>query len=442
MKRALNVSLEGRYERLYEEVVEEKQGVEPAWLLEQRQEAFDRVVQLGFPTRRTEAWKYTDVSALAAQVFTHGRRDAAVSPGLLDLPIFCAEDITLVFVDGLFRPELSSDSGGDLIRVTTLDGAAAVPSLRGALSRTNAAVESPFVCLNRALWRDGLLLRVPGKRRVERRVHVSFVRSEKGGETIACPRVVMALGDLSETRLLVSHLGGGAQRSFSNAVIDIDVGDGARLEAVTLQSVGRRCDQLSTTRICQGRDSDVSCLDMALGARLYRHDLAVSLRGEGSHLRMDGLYAGTARQVFDFHTVIEHCRPHCTSRQLYKGLLDERASATFNGLVRVHPGAEGTDGEQMNRNLLLSSEAKVNSKPELEILNDDVRCTHGATVGQLDQQELFYLQSRGLDPVEARAMLSRGFIEEVLYRLSDTRRRDELRRLLDWTLNGDVIPGN
>jgi Fe-S cluster assembly protein SufD len=245
------------------------------------------------------------------------------------------------------------------------------------------------------------------------------------------PRLVIDIGDLAEVQLAVTHASLQDGTVLNNGVVNIDVGSGAQVEFCHTQALSQAAYHVCTTRIRQQQDSALHALDVATGAALSRHDLSVSLEGPGSSVVLDGIMAARQRQVLDAHTTIEHMHPHCKSRQLYKSILDDRSSTVFNGLVRAHPGAMGTDGEQMNRNLLLSTKARANTKPELQIANDDVRCTHGATVGQISEQELFYLESRGIEPSMAREMLARGFVEEVLYRLDDTRRHADLHALLD-----------
>jgi Fe-S cluster assembly protein SufD len=431
MKKALSTPVAGRYQLLFDELLSERVGQEPEGLLDQRRAAFDRFLQTGMPTRRVENWKYTDVSQLATRNFVHRAPSPIPASRLRDVPLFHEDDATFVFVDGHYQPHLSLGEIVAGLKVTPLVDTAEDPRLKGALSRTNINMESPFVCLNRALWQDGLLLRVSGKQRLDRRIHVIFLHGGDVADALISPRLVVALGGYAEARLAVTHASLRRGMCFNNGCIDVELDEGAQLEMCHTQALSPDSLHLVTTRITQQRDSHLHTLDFHAGSALARHDLNVALAGEGASVTLDGIYVSRDRQVVDSHTVIEHMQPNCTSRQLYKGILDDRSTAIFNGAVRVHPGASGTDGSQMNRNLLLSTMARVNTKPELEIANDDVRCTHGATVGQLDPLERFYLASRGIDPDAARDMLSRGFVEEVLYRLKDTRRHAELHQLLD-----------
>ncbi len=442
MKKALSLPVSGRYQMLFDEVMSARLGRDPDDLLEQRQAAFDRFLQVGLPTRRIEDWKYTDVSRLAKRDLVQKMPSPVPSSipasRLRDIPLFHEEDATFVFLDGIFQPRLSLSDVVPGLKVTPLADAASDPRLKGALTRNNIQMESPFVCLNRALWQDGLMLRVSGKQRLDRAIHVIFLHGGDVAEELISPRLVVALGGYAEARLAVTHASLRQGMCFNNGCIDVDLDEGAQLEMCHTQALGPESVHLVTTRMTQQRDSNLHVLDFHAGSSLARHDLSVSLDGEGASVTLDGIYVARDRQVVDSHTRIEHTQPNCTSRQLYKGILDDRATAIFNGAVRVHPGASGSDGSQMNRNLLLSPMARVNAKPELEIANDDVRCTHGATVGQLNEQELFYLASRGIAPDVARDMLSRGFVEDVLYRLKDTRRHADLHLLLDRYFGGPV----
>jgi Fe-S cluster assembly protein SufD len=429
--RTLHVPVQGSYEDLYLQSAAAVEQRAPKWLLDRRDAAFARLRETGLPTRHVEAWKYTDITALADRKFAFARPSRLTRQLLQEIPTVHEDESLLVFVDGLYSSTLSSPVLEPGVTATPLLDAAHDSALCGALSRDGANNENAFVHLNEALWRDGVVLRIAGKRRLEHRIQLLFLHTGWAPNTMISPRCAVALGVLSETRLTITHASIGTGSAFSNAVVDIDVGEGAQLELCQTQTLSPASYHFATTRITQQRDSRLHSLDFGIGAGVSRHDIRVSLAGTGSEVVLDGISAVRGRQIMDAHTVIEHLQPHCTSRQLYKGVLDDHATTVFNGIVRVHPGAAGTDGQQMNRSLLLSREAKANTKPQLEISNDDVRCTHGATIGQLSEQELFYLESRGIAPAAARDMLARGFLEEVLYRLDDRRRHADLHVLLD-----------
>ena len=429
--RRLQVPVAGAYEDLYCQAAAEISDGAPPWLRNQREAAFSQFRESGFPTRNIEAWKYTDITELAERSYAFAST-SALDPQLLNhIPLYHDDEYRLVFVDRLFNRELSSPKPEGGVAVTRLPDAAGIPSLKGALTRSISDPAGPFARLNEALWRDGVVVCIAGKRKIERRLHLFFLHSGTVPDTMIAPRCAIAVGGLSEVRLSVTHASLQGGSAFNNAVMDLDLGEGAQVEMCHTQALSPDTCHVATSRITQRQDSRLHLLDFGVGGQLSRHEIQVALAGSGSEVVLDGIGAVRGKQVMDSHTVIEHLRPHCRSRQLYKSVLDDKAVTVFNGIVQVCAGAAGTDGEQMNRSLLLSRDAKANTKPELEIANDDVRCTHGATIGQLSEQELFYLESRGIAPAAAREMLARGFLEEVLYRLDDRRRHADLHALLD-----------
>ncbi|MBT3295288.1 MAG: Fe-S cluster assembly protein SufD [Verrucomicrobia bacterium] len=426
MKRPRAITPDAHYADQLSAVLEAMAPCESAGQLAARQAAFDRFMEQGIPTRRVEAWKYTDVTRLAEEVFAPAAPAPLTAETVTGLPLYHPEDETVVFASGILQPGLSRHPEGSVLELHPLhtmpDPTAPVP-----------IHDNPFVDLNHALWRDGALLRLPPSTTPAQRIHVLFVHATAATPTLSHPRLLIDLGEHATAEIAITHVTLGDKACFNNATLDITLQPGAHLELVYTQVLNQASTHLGTTTITQQRDSTLHAMDFSAGSALARHSLSVALAGEGASASLDGLYIVQGRQHVDAHTCIQHQQPNGSSRQLYKGILDDRATAAFSGLVRVHPGATGTDAQQMNRNLLLSNDALANSKPQLEISNDDVRCTHGATVGRLDDLELFYLASRGIDPTAARDMLSRGFAEEVLYRLPDTQRHADLHAILNRT---------
>lgn len=431
MKREISMPVHEHYDTLFAGVRDDMTGQGEEWLLEQRDASFERFRKIGFPTQRVEAWKYTDVSALKDRAFTSAAPYPLEPGALRNLPLLHSDETTFIFVDGYYSPELSSPELEDGVSVSPLLSATTEPTLKSVLMRSNIQMESAFACLNRALWCDGLFLQIAPQTKLGQRIHIVFVHSGAQQNVLVSPRLVVSVGSCAEARIAITHTSLAEGCILNNGVFDIDIDAGANVELCQTQALSLQSFHFCNTRIVQQRDSTLHSLDFVSGALLSRHDLRVSLAGAGCTLVQDGIMAARERQVVDAHTAIEHMHQNCKSRQLYKAILDDRATTVFNGLVRVHPGASGTDGAQMNQNLLLSTKAKANSEPELQIANDDVRCTHGSTVGQISAKELFYLESRGIAPDAARDMLARGFVEEVLYRLDDSRRREDLHMLLD-----------
>jgi Fe-S cluster assembly protein SufD len=420
----------GRYAQLFAEVAAERTSDEEAWLVAARQQAFDQFLATGFPSRRLEAWKYSDMRHLAARNYTHPHPVSAGEALALMAPFTEESDITVAFIDGIFQPQLGKDDGDADVAVQALHDQASSEALRAAVLRTHPPMASPFTNLHVALSRSGAWIRIAPKSRPASRIHVVCLHTGSSEDVLIAPRLLIDAGELSEATIAITHISAAGGRGLSIAETDIELGAGARIECIQMQHLTDELTHVANTRIGVGRDAQLRYLEVATGGTLARSDLTVNLRAEGAEVSIDGIYAAAEKQHLDFHTSIEHLAPRATSKQLYKGLLADRAVGVFNGRIAVHPGAVGTNGKQVSRTLLLSDTAKMNTKPELEIANDDVKCSHGATVGQLSPMELFYLESRGIDPDEARGMLARGFLQEPIFSLEHAGTRAAIQQQL------------
>lgn len=397
---------------------------EPTWLTALRRSAIARFDATGFPTTRNESWKYTDVSPILRTQFS----SATGSLGKLSFAGFeClrapeAEGAAcLVFVDGVYHPELSSTAGVAEGLVVT-DFASAVLShgdvLSEELGRLSLSDATPFGTLNLAMASGGAVILVPRGRVVPAPVHVVYL-SGGGDEPVAShPRTLVVAAESSSLTIVETFASVNGVASLTNAVAEIRVGENARVDHVRVQREGVQAFHVGATTVEVARSGFYSSIAVSIGAALARHDLNVRLADSGAECRIDGLYVTEGSQHADSHTRIDHLVPHCTSRQLYKGVLDGESRAVFNGKVFVHHDAQKTEAHQQNRNLMLSPRARVDTKPELEIYADDVVCSHGATVGALEAEEQFYLASRGLDEATARAVLTYGFAEEIVEEIS------------------------
>ncbi len=420
--RTLNLPPGPRYAALLESM---RNGVpEPAWLATRRREAFERLAHDGFPTRHVENWKYTDISGLADRELVLSADTIPEALPVAGLPFHHDDDIRIVFVNGRYAQALSTGTLPNGLQQVRLHDLEADPD-------PDPADTLPSALLNAAFRRDGMLLRIDAKLRIEPRINILLVQAGDTADTLIAPWLAIEAGAMAEARIAITSVSCTAAPCVNVPRVIVTADAGAQLAVSQSQALNTASWQLGTTRIEQRRDSRVTHLDAALGGSLQRHDLACVLLESGAESELDGFYALRGKQHTDFHTLIEHRQPDSRSRQIYKGILDERAVAVFNGIVKVFPKASGTDGYQLNRALLLSRDAQVYTKPELQIDNDDVRCSHGATIGQLDPQELFYLQSRGIPEALARQMLARAFVEDVLFRQPDARQRADLDTLLD-----------
>ena len=410
----------------------ETQPGEPSWLRSLRERAFERFEHLGFPTVDDEDWKYTNVAAIAKTSFTPARanfetvptRDE-VAPHVFDE----AKQSCLVFVNGILNHELSSFAGLpgppiDLTEGRRNDNEQALRKLLAVDPNHNG-----FIALNTAFFSNATCLRIPAGTKIETPILLLFVSGGPGaGAPLASfPRVLIVAEQGSEATLIESYVNVGGESYLNDAVMEIVVEDSARLQHFRIQRESTAAFHIAFTRAQLGKNANYYTTAINLGAALSRHDIDVVMDAEGAECSVDGLYMVDGRQHTDTHSVIDHQQPRCTSHQLYKGILDGNSRAVFNGKVFVRHGAQQTDARQTNKNLLLSNEARVDTKPQLEIFADDVKCAHGAAIGRLDEDEVFYLESRGINPTLARNILTYGFAEEVIEKIEI----DSLKRQLD-----------
>jgi len=271
--------------------------------------------------------------------------------------------------------------------------------------------------LNTALFADGAFLYVPPGDVVETPIHVMFVSTDEGRPTMAHPRVLAVIGENAKASVIESYVGPGDARYFTNAVTEIVVGENGSLDHYKIQRESLHAYHVATMQVLQKRNARFQSHSVSFGGSIVRNDIVAVLDGEGVDCTLNGLYLGDGRRVVDNHTTIDHAKPHCGSREIYKGILADHARAVFNGKIIVRPDAQKTDAKQTNKALLLSEDATINTKPQLEIFANDVKCTHGAAVGQMDDEAIFYLRARGLGLNEARNLLVHAFAGDVLNRM-------------------------
>ncbi len=405
---------------------------EPDWLLAARQGAFDRFRGSGFPTTRSENWKYTSLRPVEDAAYELPVPSASQLPAS-SLPQPREDELLIVFINGVLSIEQSAFGTHEGVKIQPLFdalGNGEGDGLRSLLTRIPENADDVFSNLNMAFLSNGVFIRISAEARVPRRIHILSMLTVGDRRIFSAPRVVVHAETNSEATIVQSTIGPPLAPGLTCIATDITVEDGARLFYGKIQSEGSEAFHFSHMRTVQGRDTDLTLFDFSMGARLARNDVMARIEGEGSEVSMNGVYAVRQNQHLDNHTAVDHAVPRCISRQTYKGILSDRARAVFDGRIIVREGACLTDALQMNKNLLLSKTARVDTKPQLEISNDDVKCTHGATIGQLEEDELFYLQSRGIGPDNAVAMLSRGFVEDVIFTIKDDVVRESLRDVL------------
>ena len=410
------------YLREYERARREAPGG-PPWLARVRDEAIGQFQALGFPTTKDEEWRFTSVKPIADGAFTladcnGARRPAVGMPAIEVAGPFGAE---LVFVNGRYAADLSSWSpsipAGVVIAPLSEVLSNGADVLERHLTRYAPFRQQPFTALNTALFADGAVIRIPAHARITAPMHVRFVCADDAGEPMMHPRVLVVMGEDSQCALVESYGGPDGLRYFTNAVTEVVAGESAVLDHYKLQHEGVDGYHVASMHVVAARHANVTSHSIGFGGGLVRNDVTAVLDGEGAECTLNGLYIADRARLVDNHTTIDHARPHCASREIYKGILADRARAVFNGKIVVRPDAQKTDARQTNRALLLSDDARINTKPQLEIFANDVKCTHGAAIGQLDEDAVFYLRSRGLGALEARHLLIRAFASDVLTRM-------------------------
>jgi Fe-S cluster assembly protein SufD len=396
-----------------------------------RESAIESFAALGFPTMRNEDWKYTNIDPILSLAFDqgNGQGKTLTAEEVFSLSLTDFSCNRLVFVNGVRAPQLSSSR--------ELPAGVRVQSLAETLKRNDDRLQAylanyarhqrqAFVALNTAFMEDGAVVFIPDGCRLEEPIYLIFVSMARERPLASHPRNLIVLGSGSEAKIVESYVGLGPGPYFVNAVTELIGEEHAVVEHYRLQREAQNGFHIGTLEASVGRDGHCTAHGITLSGPLVRNDLHVVLNGEGSECVLNGLYLMDAQEHVDNHTEIEHVRPRARSLELYKGILSGRARGVFNGKIVVHKDAQKTDARQTNKNLLLSEGAVVNTKPQLEIYADDVKCSHGSTIGQLDRDALFYLRSRGLSLDDAQSLLSYGFASDVVGRIRIPRMRARL----------------
>ena len=396
-----------------------------------RRDAIAHFTATGFPTNRDEEWRFTNIAPLTRIDFelaakTDEPATANIAPLRYGLP-------GPVFVDGHFAPSLS--------QLDALPQGVVVKNLRAAFNEDADLVsryigqdamseEQAFTALNTAFVQDGVLIYLPQGTVLDTPLHTLFLSTGAKANAVSHPRVLVVAEAHAEATLVESYAGLGVEVYLTNSVCEINVGENASIDHYRVQREAPTAFHISATHVREARSARFRSTSITLGGSLTRNHVHTALMGEGIDSTLNGLYIENGSQHVDNHTLIEHAQPNCQSHEFYKGVLDDEASGVFRGKIHVHQAAQKTDAYQANQNLLLSDSAKIDTKPQLEIYADDVKCSHGATIGQLDADAIFYLRSRGIGHREALRVLTRAFVGEVLDRVRIDGLRDELDRLV------------
>jgi Fe-S cluster assembly protein SufD len=390
------------------------------WLQDLRDQAASRFVELGFPSVRDEEWRFTNVAPIAASEFKLAS-PARLDADALNALIFAAAPFRLVIVNGRYSPELSKLTGLPKgVRLGSL--AAAVVEQADVVARYLGQLADPsarsFTALNTAFSQDGAFLSVPDGLVIEQPLQILFLSTgDASVATMTHPRSLIVVGDRAQVQIIETYASASPHKHFTNAVTELVAGEGAVIDHYKVEEEDLDAYHIASMHIHSARSSNVSTHAFTLGGRFVRNDITAVLDGEGAECTVNGLYLADGDRLIDTHTTIDHAKPHCPSHEIYKGILGGKARAVFNGKIIVRQDAQKTDAKQTNRALLLSDSATINTKPQLEIFADDVKCTHGAAIGQLDEDALFYLRARGLTFLEARDLLIHAFAGEIIERV-------------------------
>ena len=403
-------------------------GAAPAWVKARREQAQGQFAKDGFPTTRQEDWRFTNITPIVDSEFELAAGAFAQAPALV-AAVTVPGAVRLAIVNGEFAAGLSDLSALPKgLRIASLrDGARdAADGLETHLARVCSLARHPLAALNTAFLDDGVAIMVTAGAVVETPIHIVVVTGGDGQPVVAHPRVLIIAGANSQVRVAQTFIGVAGDCYFNNAVAEIVVGEGANVELYTDQRESDQAFHLANIQAQVAAKGVFASHAFSTGSRIMRHDIGIGLKGEGADCTMNGVYLADGERLMDTHTSLDHAMPHGTSHQVYKGILAGKAKAVFNGRIIVQLDAQKTDAKQTNRALLLSDDATINSNPQLEIFADDVKCTHGAAVGQLDEEALFYLRARGLTPADARDMLLHAFAGEVIAGLKIPALREQI----------------
>jgi Fe-S cluster assembly protein SufD len=397
-----------------------------------RRDAIERFAALGFPTTHNEAWKYTNL----APFLKRGYRIAPPSGSVIyQSRVASPASPRLVFVGGRYAPEMSSRGALAGVKVSSLKEALAREEIAARIGSAAAFDQNALVALNTAMFEDGALIEIADGAVLEAPIELVFAAGG-GTPSVAYPRSLIVAGRESQAQIVETYLGS-RDEYFTDAVTEVFAADGSVVEHYKLQEEGAAALHFGMLAVRQGASSNFFSHNVAFGAALARNEIAVTLDGEGAECNLNGLYVTAGRQHVDNYTTLDHARPHSNSRELYKGVLDGQSQAVFHGRIIVRPEAQKTDAVQRNKNLLLSDGAVINTKPQLEIYADDVKCTHGATVGQVDGDAIFYLRSRGVPLAEARSLLTYAFTSEI----GSAMKVASIREWLEGRLRAQLVRG-
>ncbi|HIF50406.1 MAG TPA: Fe-S cluster assembly protein SufD [Thiotrichaceae bacterium] len=411
-----------------------QETVERDWFSEQRQSALKLFIETGFPSSRLENWKYTDVRPIAKQSFSNVSTTTSITTEEIDAIRF--QDIDcyeLVFINGVYSKEHS--------RLDGLTENIVIENMADALAKDKDLLEkhlsqyadnnvSPFTALNTAFIQHGTYINVPKNTVVDKPINILYLSKDNAQPLATHPRNLVIMGEHAEATLIENYIGLDDANYFTNVVTEVSLSTASILKHYKIQQESVNAYHIGNLNVTQGKDSLFKSHSISLGGSLVRNDIYGQLAAEGASIVLNGLYMTDGKQHVDNHTRVDHLKPNTHSTENYRGVLNGKSRGVFNGKVVVHPQAQKIEAHQNNANLLLSDDAEIDTKPELEIYADDVKCSHGATVGQLDKNMLFYLRSRAIDEDTARSLLTYAFVNEIISDISLVPIKNRLEHLI------------
>ncbi len=442
------VSPQNRYATYFTDFEALKKDPVPPWLRRLKMQALDRFKDLGIPVTRElqfpekEDWLFTNLAPIANIPFSRAPVLDTLGVTRNDLAPYTFGDAAwteLVFVNGIYAESLStthSYPGGVTVQPISNAKTAGNEALQGHLAKYADYEKTGLTALNTAFLNDGVFIQVPEGKMVEHPIHILYVSADRATPTVTHPRTLVVADPGASVTVLESYIGLSEHQYFTNAVTELVTGQSAVIDHYRINRESLDAFHTSMTQTEQHGDSNISTFNMCMGGALTRNDTQAHLNGEHIVTRMNGLYLVTGTQHVDNHTAMDHAKPNCNSYEVYKGILDGHAHAVFNGKVFVREDAQETDAKQLNKNLLLSPTAAIDTKPQLEIFADQVKCTHGATVGQLDEDQVFYSITRGMSREVACSLLTYGFAADLIRRLKVEAIREQLDALLEESIKG------
>ena len=405
------------------------------WFSKHRQSAFNIFQESGFPSTKKENWKYTDVKPIAKNLFSNiANNNVVINDDEIDAILFKEpECIELVFVNGTYSEKYSN--------IKNLPNELTIKNMANALGNDEDFLKkhlsqyvndnsSSFTALNTAFIQDGAYINVPSDLILERPISITYVSKDNSNIFATHPRNLIFMGENSKATIIENYIGIDDTNYFTNAVTETSLSQGASLKHYKIQQESSNAFHIGNLNASQNKDSRFESHSISIGGALVRNDINAQLNEEGAEIIMNGLYMTDNAQHIDNHTRVDHFKPYTQSNQNYRGVLNGKSRGVFNGKVVVHPQAQKIEAYQNNANLLLSDDAEIDTKPELEIYADDVKCNHGATIGQLDNDMLFYLRSRAVDEQTARSLLTYAFVDEIINNISFQSIKNKLEHLI------------